>query len=133
MRIRGHSLLCIQGFVGEGYSPEFVDNMMEIVASLRDDVPVTVIDGPDALCEACPNLSSDGCSLHGDGSERGVRTQDRDVMGRLGIAPGATLPWNEILARIRKLIEPDDLDEICGKCPWLPLGHCREGLRRLRG
>jgi hypothetical protein len=133
MRIRGHSLLCIQGFVGEGYSDEFVDNMMNVVAALRGDVPVTVIDGPDVLCESCPNLSADGCTLHGDNSELGIRAQDRDVMGRLGISPGATLPWGDVLRRIRELIEPDDLDEICGECPWLPLGHCKEGLRRSRG
>ena len=27
MKLRAHNLLCIQGFVGKGYSPEFVANM----------------------------------------------------------------------------------------------------------
>lgn len=132
MRLRGHNLLCIQGFVGKGYSPEFVDNMTRAVESLDDAAEVVVIDEPDRLCSACPNLVESGCALHGEGSERGIVHQDRDVMARLGIAAGETLAWGEIVARIRTRIAPDDLDDICGACPWLPLGHCKAGLIRLR-
>ena len=85
MRIRGHNLLCIQGFVGKGYSPEFVANMTRVVESLGDDVEVTVVDRPDVLCEACPNLAASGCTLHGEGSERGIFSQDQDVMAGPGL------------------------------------------------
>lgn len=131
MRLRGHNLLCIQGYVGKGYSPEFVANMTRVVDSLGPDTEVTVVVEPDVLCDACPNLSAGGCALHGDGTEKGIATQDRDVMGRLHIEHGHTLTWGEIVERIRDSIRPDDLDGICGSCPWLPLGHCKDGLRRL--
>ncbi len=129
MRIRGHNLLCIQGFVGKGYSPEFVANMTRVVESLGDDVEVTVVDRPDVLCDACPNLVASGCALHGEGSERGIVSQDQDVMRRLGIDAGATHTWSDIMKRIRQSVRPDDLDSVCGSCPWLPLGHCKEALR----
>ena len=129
MRIRAHNLLCIQGYVGKGYSPEFVANMTRVVESLGDDLEVTVVDRPDVLCDACPNLEASGCTLHGEGSERGIIAQDRDVMHRLGIDAGAKHAWSDIMKRIRSNIRPDDLDSICGSCPWLPLGHCKEGLR----
>ena len=131
MKIRAHSLLCIQGFVGKGYSPEFVSNMTRVIESLGDDAPVTVVDEPDVLCAACPNLAEGGCTLHGEGSEQGIVHQDRDVMARLGIAAGDTLPWGEIVSRIAARVAPDDLDDICGACPWLPLGVCKAGLRGL--
>lgn len=132
MRLRAHNLLCIQGFVGKGYSPEFVANMKATVDELGEGTEVIVVDGPDRLCEACPNLAASGCTLHGEGTEATIVRQDRDVLRRLGLAAGETVPWGEILARIRVAVEPGDLDEICGTCPWLPLGHCREGLARLR-
>ena len=133
VRLRGHNLLCIQGFVGKGYSPEFVDNMTRVVDALHADPQreVRVVAEPDALCDACPNLSRHGCELHGPGTERGIVFQDRDVLHRLGIADGETLTWDAILERIRGAVGPDDLDQICGACPWLPLGHCKGGLRRL--
>ena len=129
MRIRAHNLLCIQGYVGKGYSPEFVANMTRVVESLGDDVEVTVVDRPDVLCDACPNLEASGCTLHGEGSEQGIVHQDRDVMHRLGIDAGSAHTWSDIMTRIRSNIRPDDLDDICGSCPWLPLGHCKDGLR----
>ena len=132
MRIRAHNLLCIQGFVGKGYSPEFVANMTAVIESLGEETEVTVVAEPDAICDACPNLAPAGCTLHGEGSEQGIVRQDRDVMGRLGIAEGSSLPWRAIVERIAAKVEPDDLDAICGSCPWLPLGVCKAGLRKLR-
>ena len=132
MRIRAHNLLCIQGFVGEGYSPAFVRNMTAVVASLAPDAEVTVVAEPDAICDACPNLTEGGCALHGDGTEAGIVRQDRDVLRRLGIEEGAPVSWREVLATIARSVAPQDLDAICGACPWLPLGHCKRGLARLR-
>jgi hypothetical protein len=132
MKLRAHNLLCIQGFVGKGYSPAFVANMTSIVEGLGDRTEVTVVAEPDRLCEACPNLRATGCALHGEGTERGILRQDRDVLARLGLAEGQRAMWGEILARIRASVAPADLDAICGACPWLPLGHCKAGIARLR-
>jgi len=133
LRLRGHNLLCIQGFVGKGYSREFVANMTRVVESLDEISEVTVLDSPDALCAACPNLDAgEGCRLHGTGTEDGIVRQDRDVMARLGLVVNETLTWGEILERVRTSIAPGDLDDICGTCPWLPFGHCKDGLKRIR-
>ena len=78
-----------------------------------------------------PNLADSGCALHGEGSEAGIVHQDRDVMARLGIEEGETLAWSEIVERIARSVKPDHLDSICGACPWLPLGVCKEGIARL--
>jgi hypothetical protein len=132
VRIRAHNLLCIQGFVGKGYSPEFVANMTAVIESLGDESEVTVTAEPDVICEACPNLAPSGCALHGEGTEQGIVRQDRDVMARLGVEEGSSLPWRALVDRIAARVAPDDLDAICGSCPWLPLGVCKDGLRKLR-
>src|SRR5712691_3363516 len=96
--IRGHTLLCLQGFRGEGYSPAFVENMAAIHQLLLTSpgASVRVVQKPDQICVACPNLAPEGCHLHGPGSEAGMRTQDADVMTRLGIADGEILTWRDI-------------------------------------
>ncbi|MDH3590879.1 MAG: DUF1284 domain-containing protein [Planctomycetota bacterium] len=133
MMFRGHNLLCIQGYVGKGYSPEFVENMTLLTGMLADDTPVTLLDVPDLLCAACPHLVPGlGCELHGPGTEEGIVRQDRDVLDRLGFAAGETIHWGDVKVRIAERIAPDDLDDICGKCPWLGLGHCKTGLAKLR-
>jgi len=133
VRLRAHNLLCIQGFVGLGYSPEFVAAMTDVVGALDDDARVEVLDSPDVLCEACPNLGAGGCGLHGAGSEPGIVLQDRKVLERLGLVRGAVVTWRSVLDRIRRTVAPEDLDGLCGACPWLPLGVCRQGLAHLRG
>lgn len=131
--VRAHTLLCLQGFRGEGYSPAFVENMGAIHHRLSTDpeISVQVIARPDEICNACPHLQGAGCHLKGPGFETAMKRQDQDVMARLGIAEGEILPWGEILGRIAARVEGGDLDAICGSCPWLPLGYCREGIDAL--
>jgi hypothetical protein len=134
VRIRGHTLLCLQGFRGEGYSPDFVQSMAAIHRELaaEPDRVVEVVEAPDAVCGACPHLVSSGCSLNGSDSERGMQAQDQHVLGLLGLQPGTKVRWREVLERIRASVKGSDLPEICGSCRWLPLGYCKEGINRLR-
>lgn len=135
LSIRGHTLLCLQGFRGEGYSPDFVENLSAIhrLLTTSPERTLKVIQSPDHVCAACPNLKGEECRLNGAGSEEEMKKQDIDVMARLGIVNGAVLPWREILSRISSHIERDDLDEICGGCRWLPLGYCKKGIEALKG
>jgi hypothetical protein len=132
--VRAHTLLCLQGFRGEGYSPAFVENIGAIHQRLSTDPEtlVRVVARPDEICKACPHLQANGCHLKGFGFEREMRRQDQEVMLRLGISEGDVLPWREILHRVAACVEGGDLDVVCGDCPWLPLGYCREGIDALR-
>ncbi len=134
IRLRGHTLLCLQGFRGEGYSPEFIANLASIHQDLAEhpDQWVEVTDRPDSVCQACPNLSAQGCRLNGERSEAEMQAQDRDVLARLGCRAGARYQWRDLLDRIRLQVTGDDLPAICGTCRWLPLGYCREGLIELK-
>lgn len=134
IRIRAHTLLCLQGFRGEGYSAGFVENMAAIHQRLADDPSqwVEIMDAPDAMCGACPHLLPTGCSLHGEGSEPHMQVQDHDVRARLGLHVGDRLPWADILDRIRTSLTGESLTHICGQCRWLSLGYCRDGIDRLR-
>ena len=132
--IRGHTLLCLQGFRGKGYSPDFVENLVEInnVLVENENIPVRAVAMPDDVCLACPNLKMNGCNLKGPGFEASMRSQDRQVMSLLGIQEGETLSWREILKRIGQRMYGEMLPSICGDCPWLPLGYCQEGIKQLR-
>jgi uncharacterized protein len=134
-RVRGHTLLCLQGFRGEGYSPDFVENLAGLHQRLREDPEslVEVQDHPDDVCAACPHRSETGCTIDGPESEEAMIAQDREVLARLGLKVGMRLPWREVLLRISGSVTGDDLPAICGTCRWLPLGYCREGMEQLRG
>ncbi len=122
--------LCLLGFRGSGYSPDFVAAMGAIQAQLRADPEhrVALVTAPDRICDACPNLAPEGCTLGGPEHEAHMHAHDGEVLRRLGLEPGAELPWREVLARIGASIRGEDLDAICTTCPWLPLGVCRQSV-----
>ena len=58
IKLRPHHLLCTQGYSGKGYSREFVENMTEIVKSIKNEkVQVQLIFSEDDICSKYPNLS----------------------------------------------------------------------------
>lgn len=135
--IRGHTLLCLQGFRGEGYSPDFIDNMAVIHTRLQSHpkTRVRVTDSPDLFCAACPNLKESepvGCTLRGPDFEQHIVSQDRQVLDLLGLRVGQEITWAEVLQRIGSRARGEMLDGICGDCQWLSLGYCKEGIERLR-
>ena len=134
VRLRGHTLLCMQGFRGEGYNAEFVKNMAAIHRTLTDhpESRVEVLASPDTVCAACPHQHPSGCVLNGARSEEEMIDQDQVVLQRLGLKVGCRIRWQQILERIRSSVCGDDLPSICGTCRWLPLGYCRGGIDRLR-
>ncbi len=131
--IRGHTLLCLQGFRGEGYSPDFIDNMAAIHTRLQShpETRIRVTDSPDHFCAACPNLK-EGCTLRGPDFEQHIVSQDRQVLDLLGLKAGQEVTWAEVLQRIGSRARGEMLDGICGDCQWLSLGYCQEGIERLR-
>jgi hypothetical protein len=132
--IRAHSLLCLQGFRGRGYSESFVEAMREVKERIDADTTLHVeaIDSPDVFCDACPNLKGGGCTLGGPRHEVHMVAQDREVLRRLGLEAGTVLPWREVLERIASGVRGPDLPGLCTTCPWLHLGWCAEGIEGLR-
>lgn len=127
--------LCLLGFRGSGYSPGFVARMQAIQDALKaaPERRVALVDRPDRICDACPNLADGGCTLGGPDHEAHMRDHDREVLRRLDLPAGVAQPWSEVLTRIGGRIRGADLDAICTTCPWLPLGVCRESVDALCG
>ncbi len=135
LAIRGHTLLCLQGFRGRGYDARFIAEMTAVCRHLATfpDTPVRLLAAADRFCAVCPHRKGAGCHLKGADSEREVAAQDHLVLSLLGFEVGTIVTWRTILKRIAERIMPDRLPWICGACPWLPLGDCREGIERLCG
>lgn len=93
--LRPHHLLCVQGFRGLGYSPEFVDNMQGVVAALRQrSVLVRIEVPPDVICDSCPHLVARRVCSRGTPADR-----DQAVLSVLKVRLGVEKPWGEWLIR----------------------------------
>ena len=132
LKIRAHHLLCILGFHGLGYSPEFIAKMGKVVEELSSNftLRLTFIAECDVICASCPHHKENKCLKRAD-SEWRVQNQDLEVLQRLGFKVGTHIPVGTAWATVKEKITPEDIVEICRDCEWLELGHCAEGLARL--
>ena len=129
LSIRGHHLLCMFGFRGLGYSPQFVANMQGVVDAFLSGSPqVTVIAECDDICAACPHKIAGVCCKSA-GSESSVAEKDLAVLDRLGLPPGSAYVARALRAHITRTVRPVDLRALCSGCEWLPAGYCEAGLK----
>jgi hypothetical protein len=127
IKLRGHHLLCLLGYRGMGYSEEFAANMTEVYKQLQQDAAslVAVVSGPDDLCQSFPCEQMNHCD------NRQVHEKDQLVIEHLGLKVGDSLPWQEVVERIRVNITPQHIPQWCATCPWLKYGVCEEGVDRI--
>lgn len=84
--------------------------MAAVLDSLKADSVVQLAEGPDCICQNCPNKSS-GCP--------GAALYDSRVRKLCGLESGERLTWEEFQKRIREcVIESEKLAQVCGKCQW---------------
>jgi len=130
--LRGHHLICLQFFRGEGYSAKFVNNLGRVIERAAEN-PALVVEGADDVCVACPGLAADGSCLDPNAGEIEVRRLDRLATEVLGVKPGERLS----LARARELLTADAISagrwriEACAGCTWEDV--CESGWGALLG
>lgn len=116
IKLRGHHLICLQFFNGEGYDPLFLEILREILRRADTEL-IEVIEGPDEVCRACPFLKEDQCR-HPETSDAEIREMDRVALEILNLSPGGTVRWQKQ--------KPDRLREgfwrwaenFCRDCSW---------------
>lgn len=131
LQFRPHHFLCALGYRGEGYSDNFTANMTKIVAEgLKadggDSTVIEVIGATDDICGPCPKRRGELCT-----DQPKIAALDLAHSKALGVRAGDQLTWGQAKARIRSLVKPGELAQLCSGCQWLSLGYCEESLKEL--
>ncbi len=132
--LRGHHLLCVHGFRGMGYSPDFIKKMGTIVEDVRDqtkDFKVKVVAAFDDACMACPHRGKTECEAN-EGSNEHVLSMDHKVINHLGLEAGRSYKKSALLELTATKVKPENLDFLCKNCSWLSYGVCKEGIMDLQ-
>ena len=110
LHLRPHHLLCLQTFVGRGYSEEFVEHMTLVKRQLTANplTLITLVSGTDDLCSHCPNCVDGQCT-----SEKPALF-DRLVRDKLGQNTPSTLIGIPENLRITE----DLITACCPGCEW---------------
>jgi hypothetical protein len=117
--LRGHHLLCIQGFQGYGYSPKFVENLSQIIQIL-DQNPyqkIKIVDECDDICLKCPFMGKKSC-VNPSGNDENIRKMDNGVINYLNLKINHTYVYHDLQKQVINETNFNDLKKICGTCTW---------------
>lgn len=127
--MRPHHGLCLQFFVGKGYSPEFTAHMSATLGSLAENPAqlLRLVCRTDHFCTCCPHNQSGLCE-----SGQKVDAYDQSVLSLCGLAEHQELSWQEFQALVSlKIISPGKQPQVCAGCQWAEL--CQEVSRQRFG
>ena len=129
-QLRGHHLVCLQFYRGQGYSDTFVANL-DRVQKTTAKTPALVVSGPDDVCAACPGLGADGTCQHPDTGEAEALRIDALALQLLDAAIGETLSLSDARARLAADAAACDRwrSESCASCLWE--SACEDGWQEL--
>lgn len=122
VRLRGHHLLCLLTFVGEGYTPSFTRNYVRIAERLSAGEAIAVVDGPDDIC--APMLCEAGAHCR----EESITRRDSlalaavsDILDRR-VVRGSVLMFDaDRLRRLRSAFAEGKAAAACAECEWASL------------
>jgi uncharacterized protein len=120
VRLRGHHLVCLHFFRGEGYSPDFIRNLKELMEHLHAGFQIEVTDEADDVCGLCPYLTGGKCTYDGKYSDVMIREMDACASGLFGLPPGSRTEWKFLQHRIMHVL-PLWCSRYCTTCSWKPV------------
>jgi hypothetical protein len=116
IKLRGHHLICLHFFTGEGYNPEFIGNLKEILRRVQAGENVEVCSGADDVCTLCPFLTERRCQYNKH-AENEIQKMDRDATSLLSIKPGMNVLWFDMQERVKGILRTW-MQDYCKNCTW---------------
>lgn len=117
--LRGHHLICLHFFMGEGYGASFVENLENVIERAKRE-GIKIQQGADDVCIACPHLAGDKCN-YSENSEQEIEALDATALKLLNLQVGAKASW-EAVENMLPQIFPEWKRKSCFKCDWI--GTC---------
>ncbi len=118
--LRGHHLICLHFFRGEGYGAAFVENLERVIDRAKRE-GIRVQNGADDVCIKCPHLAGELCMYKGDNNKK-IEGLDATALRLLNLEHGVKVDWTA-MERVLPQIFHEWKDEVCFKCDWL--GTCK--------
>ncbi|WP_297209387.1 MULTISPECIES: DUF1284 domain-containing protein [Thermodesulfovibrio] len=95
--LRGHHLICLHFFTGEGYNKAFVENLYTVIDRAKDEI-IFVAEGADEICKKCPHLINNICK-----DEKEIAEMDKTALELLKLKTTYNVSWEEIKKKLSEI------------------------------
>jgi hypothetical protein len=111
-KLRGHHLICLNFFRGEGYSEDYIRNIYFVIGKEN----IEIVEGPDDVCAWCPYLKDDRCKSP-EYSDEMIQHQDSQALKLLEFKPGMMVDRRMISDKLPGIIE-EWKAQFCVECSY---------------
>jgi hypothetical protein len=126
--LRGHHLICLHFFHGEGYDEAFIMNLKETLTR-ADAEGITITSGADDICKNCPYLKYSIC-MFSDSADEEIREMDARALRLLGLSSGEKATWAKLKNKLPDIF-PEWFSSYCLECDWREACEKDEFYRKL--
>ncbi len=116
IRLRGHHLVCLHFFKGEGYNPEYIENLKQIVEKVESGAGIEIASGADDVCNKCPSLIERKCSYSAD-AEADIKHMDTTALRLFGFKDRDEVLWFDTKRKLPDVF-PEWSRAFCRCCGW---------------
>ncbi len=116
IRLRGHHLICLNFYRGEGYDREYIQNLEDVMHRANQGEEIEVVEGADDICRVCPTLQGEKCVAK-PGVDAEIRDIDAQATAYLTVGIGAKVLWQDIKTKVAEAPK-EWLTVFCGGCDW---------------
>lgn len=117
MKLRGHHLICLQFFKGEGYSKIFVENAKQIVENWGEN-DAEIVNDADDICKSCPFLKNERCNHPKYKKE--IEKVDELALKLLGLSVGGKVRKSFVKKQLLRILN-EWKERACKNCEWKKL------------
>ncbi len=115
LKLRGHHLICLYFFSGEGYDSVFTENLTDVLRrTVGEDIKVC--GDVDDVCVRCPYCNGSRCEYAEDADE-GIKMMDDMALSLLGMEKGSIIRWERIKERLPEIFHEWHKHQ-CRGCEW---------------
>ncbi|CAG0975321.1 hypothetical protein METP3_01748 [Methanosarcinales archaeon] len=115
VKLRGHHIICMQFFKGEGFGKIFMENLIKVLEAAESE-GVDLVDGVDDICILCPYYQDNECRHDNDMGEKSKR-MDELAINFLNFKE-KKVGWKEIRRATPNIIT-EWIKKECNKCDEL--------------
>jgi uncharacterized protein len=116
LTLRGHHLICLHFFRGEGYTQEFIAILGAILKRAETGEQITVMLGADDVCKICPYLKGGKC-FYAQDADQEIQEMDSKALKLLELTVRDSVVWTDIREKIPGLFSRWS-NECCKSCDW---------------
>lgn len=127
-KLRGHHLICLHFFQGEGYDAGFVENLDSVLKKTAA-APIRIVRGADDVCGRCPHCANERC-IYNEHADEETREMDKKALDLLNFDQNAEIGWGKIKEKLPAVFA-SWYRSYCTSCGWRKACEKDEAFRRL--